>query len=685
MKKICIFAGTTEGRELVDFLREYPVDLTVCVATEYGETLLDNQGITLRTGRMDLEEMVSFLPDFSLVIDCTHPYATIVTRHIMDACKQSDVEYLRVNRSIDVNKMDEMKRNIKEVSTMKEMAEYLETKEGNIFSTLGSKELQQFKGYDFVARLYARVLPVVWSLEACAQVGIHPSHVVAIQGPFSYDYNKTMFQTYQVGTVLTKESGGAGGFEEKCKAAIDLGLEVVVLRKPQQEIGLTLEECKVWIEEQLPHMKEMEPKEIEQVEDTTSEQKDREEIQEEQEDVRQLSIISCGMGYEHGLTMEAKTALDKAEICLGTPRLLDVLKGNHQDSAPIYTSKKVKEFLKEHQQYKNIALLVTGDSGFYSAGKEMHKALPEIKCTYYSGISSPVYLASRLGMGWDDCHFVSLHGRDVRVLPTILRNKKTFVLFGGQNTVESLCELLIDYDIEATLSIGENLGSDEENIVVGTPKELIDQCFLSLSCGFVELKQQPEMPHFGWSDDTFERKEKVPMTKAEVRAITLSKLQLAPTSIVYDIGAGTGSVAVEMGNLAPRGKIYAIEQKKSALDILEVNKRKFYMEHMDILAGDALVEIEDLPCPTHVFIGGYSGHIMELLEKLQQKAKDAAQKIRCVINTVTMETISDLTPLLETFSYYEVVEVAISRGSKRGNYHMMLANNPVFVITLECG
>lgn len=692
MEKICIFAGTTEGRELVDFLRPLAVDLTVCVATEYGETMLNQEGITLHTGRLSLEEMLKFLPTFSLVVDCTHPYATVVTGHIISACHQGGIEYLRVNRECDMEELASLKENVKEVASMKEMAEYLETTTGRIFSTLGSKELLQFQGCSFVERLYARVLPVAWSLESCGNIGIPPARMIAVQGPFSYEYNKAMFQTYEVTTMLTKESGGAGGFEQKCQAALDLGLEVVVLAKPPQQVGLSFESATLWLVEWIHDSKTRvapltEKEDDKYGEDVAPQEKAPKEEpkknKEKKSSLRKLSIISCGMGYEMGLTLEAKEALEQAELCLGTARLLEVLKCSHQDSAPIYAPEKVKQFLDQYTNYINVALLVTGDCGFYSAGKEIHKQLPDFDCTYFSGISSPVYLASRLGIGWDDCHFVSLHGRDVNVLPTILRNQKTFVLFGGVNTVESLCELLLEYNINATLSIGEHLGSEDENIVVGTPKELIDQCFLSLSCGFVELQQVPEPSNFGWCDTVFERTEKVPMTKAEVRAVTLSKLQLEPTSIIYDVGAGTGSVSVEMGNLAPRGKVYALEKKESALAILDKNKKKFYMEHMDIISGDAMEEVDHLPCPTHVFIGGFSGDLSGLLEKIKEKGEESKQKIRFVINTVTLETLTELTPCFSSFSKYEIVEVAISRGTKRGNYHMMLANNPVFVVTLE--
>ena len=183
--KICIFAGTTEGRQLASLLKDAAA-LTVCVATEYGEIMLDGiDGLDVRTGRLDEAEMERFFAAerFDLVIDATHPYAETVTENIAAAAAASDTHVMRILRDTD----KEVKGAVY-VDTVAEAKDWLSEREGNILLTTGAKELGAFAGLD-MERVWARVLPSVSSIEACASAGIQSSHIIAAQGPFSYEMN----------------------------------------------------------------------------------------------------------------------------------------------------------------------------------------------------------------------------------------------------------------------------------------------------------------------------------------------------------------------------------------------------------------------------------------------------------------------------------------------------------------
>ena len=188
MYKICVFAGTTEGRELVKFLSSQPVDITVCVATEYGETLLpaaDN--LTVSAGKLSPDEITHMLSDnaFDLVIDATHPYAAAVTESISAACRATGTEYLRLLRG-----ESELSDDIVYVPDAEAAAEFLDGTSGNILLTTGSKELSKFgKLNGFKERVYARVLPMDSSLDACRAADLKASHIIAMQGPFSEEMN----------------------------------------------------------------------------------------------------------------------------------------------------------------------------------------------------------------------------------------------------------------------------------------------------------------------------------------------------------------------------------------------------------------------------------------------------------------------------------------------------------------
>lgn len=239
MDKICVFAGTTEGRKLVEFLSGQPVSVTACVATEYGETLLTPApNVTISAGRLTEEQMASLFDaeKFDLVIDATHPYARVATENIAAACGVTGTEYLRLLRFGSSVPGDAVF-----VSDIAEAVSYLNTTEGNILLTTGSKELSGYTSIqNFQDRVYARVLPMEDSLGLCRECGLKCSHILAMQGPFSVEMNTAMLKSVDAKYLVTKDSGTAGGFDEKIAAARAAGVGLVVIGRPPQGDGLDM-------------------------------------------------------------------------------------------------------------------------------------------------------------------------------------------------------------------------------------------------------------------------------------------------------------------------------------------------------------------------------------------------------------------------------------------------------------
>jgi precorrin-6Y C5,15-methyltransferase (decarboxylating) len=183
---------------------------------------------------------------------------------------------------------------------------------------------------------------------------------------------------------------------------------------------------------------------------------------------------------------------------------------------------------------------------------------------------------------------------------------------------------------------------------------------------------------WGLPDDSFVRGE-VSMTKAEIRAVVMSKLRIREKDIVYDVGAGTGSVSVEMALAARKGIVYSIESNFDALELCKLNKRRFCLENMEIVEGKAPDVLDELPAPDVVFIGGSRGKLPEIVEVLLEKNP----ALRLVINTITVESTASAAALLETerFADFEMVQVQVSRGKKVGASHMMLAQNTVTILS----
>lgn len=180
----------------------------------------------------------------------------------------------------------------------------------------------------------------------------------------------------------------------------------------------------------------------------------------------------------------------------------------------------------------------------------------------------------------------------------------------------------------------------------------------------------------------------LPMTKSEVRAVSLSKLELKKGSVFWDIGAGTGSVAVEgaryLNRLGdPVGSVYAIEQNPEGIRLIGENQKKWIPEgsHFYLIQGHAPDVLEQLPPPTHVFIGGSGGCLKKILETVWKRNPSA----RIVANAVTAETLAVLMEVVLEYplDFYEIVQVAVSRMEKMGCYHLQKGENPVFVITLQ--
>ena len=342
--------------------------------------------------------------------------------------------------------------------------------------------------------------------------------------------------------------------------------------------------------------------------------------------------------------------------------------------------------LEDNPEYANICVLMSGDSGFYSGTKKLLPLLSGYSVKVLPGISSPVYLCSQLGISYENIKYVSLHGRDANLADAVRKNALVFALVGGDDGIGGLCERLVNAGLsDVTVHVGERLSYPDEKIISGRPDELLGQKFESLSCALI-VNENPELQAtHGLPDEAFlrnmEEGKPVPMTKMEVRSVSLSKLQLSRDSICYDVGAGTGSVAIEMARTAADGKVFAIEKRPEALELLEKNMKSFGLENMEIVAGSAPEALADLPAPSHVFIGGTSGNAGDIIACVLGKNPNA----RIVATAVTLESVGEMSRLMGEFDFSEteVVSLSVAKGKNAGAYHLMTGQNPVYIFTMQ--
>lgn len=653
MCKLCVFAGTTEGRELTEFLCDQGARVTACVATEYGQTLLTpRENLTISAKRLTAREMEELFirEHFNLVIDATHPYASAVTENIAAACAHAGVPYQRLSRRGAEQAEDGVF-----VPDIAGAVTYLNGTEGPILLTTGSKELAKYTALvNFSDRVYARVLPMEDSLALCRQAGLKPAHILAMQGPFSREMNTAMLKSLGAKFLVTKDSGTAGGFDEKVSAAREAGATLVVIGRPPQRPGLSLEEtiqalCARYGFRPRP----------------------------------QVTVVGIGPGSTQAMTGEVRRALETADCLIGAKRMLEAAHPGKKLVEAV-SPEKISDYIHSHGEYRHFSVVMSGDVGFFSGTKKLLPLLSDCRVTVLPGLSSLSCLCARLGTGYEDVVNVSLHGRDHDILPDIRRHRRVFALVGGENGMGSLCRRLTEAGLgHVKVSAGENLSYPEEKITVGTAEELSRMVFPSLCAALIENPAPDWVVTQGLPDEAFTRAESVPMTKSEVRAVCLSKLRLTETPVCWDVGAGSGSVAIEMARLAPKGTVYAIERKENALELLRENVRKFAPENLTVVPGLAPDACRDLPAPTHVFVGGSGGNMKEILETVLAKNPNA----RIVAAAVTLESIGELTRCLGEllFGQTEVVSLTVARDRKAGPYHLMTGQNPIYLFTMQGG
>jgi precorrin-6Y C5,15-methyltransferase (decarboxylating) len=388
-----------------------------------------------------------------------------------------------------------------------------------------------------------------------------------------------------------------------------------------------------------------------------------------------------GMGDPNGMTMEAAEACRNADVIIGPKRMTDII-GAGKSTFNEYRSDKVIEYIKEHPEHSNIAVVFSGDIGFYSGAKKfIESADKKWNIFPICGVSSVIYLCSKLNIPWQDVRLMSAHGINANIAGEIRRHEKVFSLMSKGTDISELCGKLILYDMNnVKITAGDRLGYPDERIVTGTPEDIKRMEFSDLSVVLAINENYDKKYPLGIPDTEFIRGD-VPMTKSEVRTLTVSKLCLSEDSVVYDVGAGTGSVSIEMARAAVNGSVYAIEMEKDALELIEKNKIRFGADNLHIIEGKAPDALIELPAPTHAFIGGSGGNMMDILKLIIGKNPDT----RMVINSVTLETVAETIRCIKELGLKEIetICVSVSRSRTTDNVHLMIAQNPIYMTVCE--
>ncbi len=399
--------------------------------------------------------------------------------------------------------------------------------------------------------------------------------------------------------------------------------------------------------------------------------------------VSKVFIVGIGMGNPGTLTAAAREAIDASDLLVGAQRMLDSFADVPAEKVAAVAPGKIAQALADSNA-QVASVLMSGDVGFYSGATGLYPKLEEfaeLEVEAIPGISSVVYFCAKLHTTWQDAYLVSAHGREHNAVGAIQSHAKTFLLTGGDTLVADICRDLAARGLGACIvHVGERLSYEDEHITHGTAAELAKQEFDELAVMLVEnpapIVRDVASPYL--PDSAFTRGD-APMTKEEVRELAICKLHVRPSDVVWDVGAGTGSVTVEAARAANEGLVVAVEKDEAALELLQVNKDSFGLANIMIVAGAAPDALVGLPAPNRVFVGGSSGQ----LEAIMSTALAANPNVRFCVSAITLETLSETLRCIKELALenVDIAQLSFAKSRDVGPYHMMMGANPIYLVS----
>ncbi len=399
--------------------------------------------------------------------------------------------------------------------------------------------------------------------------------------------------------------------------------------------------------------------------------------------MKKVFIIGLGIGSLEYMHNKALKTIESCDCLIGAKRMLkdflNLNKQTYENTNPMEICKYINQ-----GEYKTYGVLVSGDSGFYSISKSITGMLinqNKILVENIPAVSSLQYFASKLNLPWDNIKYVSAHGRNINIISNVVFNEKTFILTSNDFAPNNICEVLTNKGLGyLKVSVGENLSYSNERIVEDEAAAIAEMKFQSLAVMIVHNDDSISLDqgYRSIKDEEFVTG-KAPMTKSEVRTVSIAKLDLKSNYTVYDIGAGTGSVSIEVALKLDRGRVYAVEKDEDAAVLIEKNIEKFKTFNVEVIKGIAPETIKELPNPDACFIGGSSGNMDDIINAVLKKNP----YVNVVINTITLQSLNEAINCMEKykFEHVEIINVSVAKSKKTGKYDLMMGQNPIYIIS----
>lgn len=399
----------------------------------------------------------------------------------------------------------------------------------------------------------------------------------------------------------------------------------------------------------------------------------------------ELTIVGIGDGGAASLTPEARDAIRGAGVLCGGTRHLAFFPEHGADRIVIKGG--LSPALERIRQARNaghrVVVLASGDPGFFGIGATLADSLGRAAIRIVPSVSSVALAFARLGEPWHDAVVLSAHGRPLApILGAACAAARFAVLTDDTNTPAVVARALLACGMEdAAVAVCEHLGGARERIVRGTLTEITTGTFARLNV-LVVLRDPAAVrwgrPLVGLPESAYAH-ERGMITKPEVRAVSISQLALHDAQVVWDIGAGSGSVAIECASLVQRGLVFAVERDPEQLAHLQTNARTFHAGNLSVIAGAAPAILAGLPAPDRVFIGGTGGVLATILDCVTARLTPGG---RVVMNIATLEHLADALGWFRSVGWpVTVVQVAVTRGTPIAGLTRLAALNPVYIVS----
>ena len=410
-----------------------------------------------------------------------------------------------------------------------------------------------------------------------------------------------------------------------------------------------------------------------------------------------IYVVGVGLEGKNSLLSETFALISNAQILVGSDRLLEDFSDQEGEKWPLGNFSQILEKVGSYiQSYPThiVVILTTGDPLFFGLGRLLLNYFSAAELTFVPNLSSMQLAFSRLKLPWQDATFVSVHGREFEELYQAVRQGKAkiSVLTDPDHSPAAIARwmLALDLPIHYQAWVCENLGGLQERVEKFDLKALLDQVFESLTVLILvrqdstgEPIDRTTLPLIGIPDHLFHTFSDRPglMTKREVRLLALGELALQAHHICWDIGAGTGSMSIEMARLVGDGAVYAVEKTSAGANLIHRNQTYFTVSNLSVIQGTAPDSMQNWPCPDRIFIGGSGQKLTEILETCQMRL---AKTGRIVLAIATLEHLHQALTWLETQNWQvKILNAHLSKSVPIANLTRFQPLNPVYLITAE--